>query len=399
MKKILIIGSDMEIGGAERALLGLLAAIDTSKYSVDLFLLRHQGAFMHLIPDTIHLLPETPQYADLAVPIGRVVKKGHLGMVLGRTIGKGLAKKYIKKHNISGMNSVEILYSFLYTKPFLPMISSKEYDLAVGFTVPYYLADEKVNAKTKVVWLHTDYSCIDGNLEEEQKVWSAYKYIISISKAVTESFLKKFPELSEKIVEIENVVSPDVIKQQVNLLKVQDEMPEEAGVFRLLSIGRYCEAKNFDNVPDICSRILRLGCNIKWYIIGFGGDEELIRKKISEAHMEDYVILLGKKENPYPYIKACDLYVQPSRFEGKAVTVREAQILNKPVVITDYPTAHSQLKDGWDGMIIPLDNQKCAESLSGIIKNKKLLERLSRNTAQENYSNEYEVEKLYRLME
>lgn len=399
MKKILIIASDMEIGGAERALLGLLAAIDTSKYAVDLFLLRHQGAFMNLIPEGIHLLPENPKYADLAVPIGKVINKGHLDMFFGRTLGKVLAKKYIKKHNINGMNSVEILYSFLYTKQFLPVISSEEYDLAVGFTVPYYLADEKVNSKTKAVWVHTDYSCIDGDLEKERKVWSAYKYIISISNAVTEAFLKKFPELPERIVEIENVISPELIRRQAKALNIQNEMPKEPNVFRLLSIGRYCEAKNFDNVPDICSRILKRGCNIKWYLIGFGGDEELIRRKIQEAHMEDYVILLGKKENPYPYIAACDLYVQPSRFEGKAVTVREAQILNKPVVITDYPTAHSQLKDGWDGVIIPLENQRCAESLIKIIKDKQLREQLCKNTKQENYSNECELEKLYRLMD
>ena len=84
--------------------------------------------------------------------------------------------------------------------------------------------------------------------------------------------------------------------------------------------------------------------DFKWYIIGFGPEEELIRQRIAEYKMESHVILLGKKENPYPYIKTCDIYIQPSRYEGKSVSVREAQILCKLVIITDYPTSNSQIK-------------------------------------------------------
>ena len=142
----------------------------------------------------------------------------------------------------------------------------------------------------------------------------------------------------------------------------------ETKSIKLLSIGRFCHQKNFDNVPDICRRINEKGLDVKWYIIGYGGDEPLIRRKITEAGMEGKVIILGKKTNPYPFIKACDIYVQPSRYEGKSVTVREAQILCKPVVITDYPTARSQVKDGIDGVIVPLDNEGCAAGIVRLIK-------------------------------
>lgn len=140
--------------------------------------------------------------------------------------------------------------------------------------------------------------------------------------------MSKFPSLENRIVEIENIVSPELIAQQAKAEDVHTEMPHEQGVVRLLSVGRFTSAKNFDNVPDICKRILNNGFAIKWYIIGFGGDESLIKRKIIESGMQNNVILLGKKDNPYPYIAECDIYIQPSRFEGKAVTVREAQILN-----------------------------------------------------------------------
>ena len=137
---------------------------------------------------------------------------------------------------------------------------------------------------------------------------------------------------------------------------------------------------------------------MKWYIIGFGGDEPLIRQRIAEADMQDHVILLGKKENPYPYIKACDLYVQPSRYEGKCVSVLEAQMLGKPVIITRYPTSTSQLKDGVDGMIVPQDNEGCAAGIFELLKDADRMKKLVENCVRNDYSNSAEIEKVMELL-
>ena len=115
--------------------------------------------------------------------------------------------------------------------------------------------------------------------------------------------------------------------------------------------------------------------------------------------MQEHVVILGKRSNPYPYIKACDLYVQPSRYEGKCVTVREAQMLGKPVVITNYATAPSQLEDGVDGVVVPMDNAGCAEGIAQLLRDPQRMDMLSRNCLARDYSNAAEVEKLYKLME
>jgi glycosyltransferase involved in cell wall biosynthesis len=171
-------------------------------------------------------------------------------------------------------------------------------------------------------------------------------------------------------------------------------------MIKLLSVGRFTEAKNYDNVPDICRRLVNdYGeVDLQWYIIGFGGDEALIRQKIAEAGMQEHVILLGKKENPYPYIKACDIYVQPSRYEGKSVTVREAQMLCKPVVVTNYPTAHSQIRDGVDGVIVPLENCACAEGIASLINDKVKQSAIIDYLSKHDYGNESEVNKLYHMI-
>lgn len=398
MKKILVFSHALEIGGAERALLGLLESFDYSESEVDLFLMRHEGELMNLIPDKVRLLPQIEEYACLAVPFSRVIKRKKYGVAFGRFYAKLKARSFLKKRAITGDNVVELDYSHKYTLKYMPEINNTEYDLAISFLTPHYFVSEKVNAKKKIAWIHTDYSYLQVDSFSEEKMWGKYDYIASISDKCTEGFLKKFPSLENKIIRIDNIILPSFINSQADLENIQSQMKSDGGL-TLLSVGRFSNAKNFDNVPEICRLIRQQGLDIKWYLIGYGGDEELIKNKIAEAGMQEYVIILGKKENPYPYIRSCDLYVQPSRYEGKAVTVREAQILHKPVVITAFETSRSQLTDGFDGVIVPMDNEGCANGIAAVLRDKELQNRLIENTQKTDYTNSSEIEKIYRLME
>lgn len=398
MKKILIFSHAMEIGGAERALLGLLETIDTTKYQVDLFLMRHEGELMKYIPDNINLLPEKPQYACLAVPFSKVVKRGQFGVALGRYWGKRAATKRVKQLGLPKDNEVALEYSHKYTLKYMPGVSEVEYDLAISFLTPHYFVAHKAKAKKKIAWIHTDYAVVAVDRESQLKMWETYDVIASISAQVTHSFVCIFPELKEKI-----QILPNIMPMQYMEKLAQESIPvgelAEGNTIKLLSIGRFCTAKNFDNVPDICRLIRDMGINAKWYLIGYGGEETLIKKRITEAGMQDHVIVIGKKENPYPYIKACDLYVQPSRYEGKCVSVIEAQILNKPVVITNYATSSSQLEDGIDGLIVPLDNQGCAKGIVALVKDNDKQLKLIEATKHRDYTNVNEVQNLYRILE
>lgn len=394
-KKIFIFSHAMEIGGAERALLGLLNSVDYSKYDIDLFLLRHSGELLDLIPNEVNLLPEIPQYRAVMLPMVSALKDGQINVVLGRLVGKIKAKNYSIKHPAQS-SVVAIDYSHKYVIDFLPKINDKNYDCAISFLTPHYIVSKKVNADKKIAWIHTDYSTVSVDIESELKMWSQYDYIASISNDVTNAFLVKFPSLEDKIVLIENILSEDFIEKQSNLFDVSGEMQSDS--IKLLSVGRFCEQKNFDNVPEIASIMKAKGVDFKWYLIGYGSDEELIRTKISEYNVDDTVIVLGKKENPYLYIKACDIYVQPSRYEGKCVAVREAQILDKPVVITNYTTAQSQLNDGFDGAIVPMDNAGCANALADFILDKDKQNQFISNMKTTDYSNQNEVEKIYKII-
>jgi len=390
----------MELGGAERALLGLLNALDTDRVDVDLFLNQHTGEFMPLIPGKINLLPERRGYNAIERPMKDILMEGQVGMCFARLKAMKQHARYHKSlpDEAKRMDSSAFQYVADAVQPLLPSLEDLGvYDLAISFITPHNIVLNKVKAKKRIAWIHTDYSTIHVNVEQELPVWSGYDYIASISSDCSRSFLKTFPSLENKIIEIENILSPEFVRAQADLLDVGDEM--SCGGLKLLSIGRYTTAKNYDNVPDIARRMVEAGLtDLCWYIIGFGGDEVLIRRRIAEAGMQDHVILLGKKTNPYPYIKACDIYLQPSRFEGKSVTVREAQILCKPVIVTDYPTAGSQIRDGIDGVIVPMDNEACARGIIEAINNNGLFESITSYLSIHDYGNEQEVGSIFRLI-
>lgn len=395
MKRVLIVSHAMEIGGAERALLGLLNSFDYSNYQVDLFLARQEGELLKFLPKQVNLLPMN-QARYLAVPMKSLIRQHEIKILYGRLKAKYFAKKCVKELGLKKDNQVELTYSHRYTWKYMDDINSNvEYDLAISFLTPHYICLNHVKAKKKIAWIHTDYSTIDIDVETEFSMWASYDYIASISEKATEAFLQKFPALQDKILGIDNIVTNSMVEEQAN--EPIDIQFEKENYIKLLSVGRFSYAKNFDNVPEICKYILESGLNIKWYLIGFGGDEQLIRDNIEKYGMRDKVIVLGKKDNPYPYIKNCDIYVQPSRYEGKAVTVREAQILHKPVIITDFPTAHSQVEDGYDGVIVPLDNEGCADGIIKVIKNTTLQNKLVENMEKTEYSNENEIDKIYKL--
>lgn len=389
----------MEIGGAETALVGLLNALDPARVDVDLFLYDHRGEMMQFIPEWVNLLPQIPKYSVLERPIVELVKRGFWGIAAARLWAKCLSQKAYKRSGSTLENNSGLDKMSKCTTPLLPKINqSVTYDLAISFLTPHRIVTEKVKAKKKIAWIHTDYTRVWVDAEEELKVWQKYDYVASISSDVTNTFLQVFPSLAPKIVEIENILSPKFVRKRAELEDTDKEF-RQTDKISLLSIGRYSEQKNYDNVPDICKRLIgKTKLNIKWYIIGYGGNEALIRQKIKEAGMEEHVILLGKRSNPYPYIKACDIYVQPSRYEGKSVTVREAQMLCKPVMVTNYPTAPSQIHSGIDGVIVPMDNEGCAHGLAEVICDKPLQERIIAHLKTHDYGNESEVEKIYTLI-
>ncbi|MDD9266530.1 glycosyltransferase [Paenibacillus sp. GCM10023248] len=395
-KKILISMYSLHIGGAERSLIGLLESFDYQKYEVDLFLYRHEGEFLQFIPKEVNLLPAINEYTTFERPVKDIIKEGHIFLGGARVLAKIKAAIKNKGAHKEQRTYKQMQYSWHYSMPKLPKLK-KHYDVAISFLGPHNFILDKVNANIKFGWNHTDYfAIVNPDMDLDEKMWNRLDFIVNVSSDCEESFLKVFPKLNSKVIVLENIISSTFVHKQSNE-NISGEMPED-GSIRICSVGRFSNQKGFDMAVLACKRLVELGYNITWYIIGYGTEEEQIRQMIHENNLEKRFILLGKKINPYPYIKNCNIYCQPSRYEGKAVTVREAQILAKPVIITNFPTSSSQLEDGVDGHICELSIEGIVEGLEKLINDAEFQIHFSENCKKRDYSNASEVQKLYNLI-
>ena len=395
MRKVLISSFDMEVGRVERSLVSLLSNFDYFDNEVDLMLYRHTGDFMNLLSDKHKLLPEVKEYAMYRKSIKETFDDKLYVLAITRILANVNSKILGKIKNIEEVGYIQMQLMWKYALPFLPILD-KEYDVAISYLWPHYFISEKVKAKRKIAWIHTDYSTIETDIDMDLKMWNKFDYIMAVSEECKNAFLKKYPSLKGKVRVMENITSPEFIRKMAE--EDIEENIKEDDSFKLVSVARLSHAKGIDTAVRALKILHNRGLtNIKWYVVGYGGDEGKLMGLIKENKLEENFILLGKKINPYPYMKACDLYVQPSRYEGKAVTVTEARILERPTLITNYPTAKSQLMDGFDGNICDLSIGGIVDGIERLYKDKNLRNKLAFNCKNTDYSNSYELEKLYKL--
>ncbi|WP_419872083.1 glycosyltransferase [Candidatus Pristimantibacillus sp. PTI5] len=396
-KQILISVYDMEIGGIERSLINMLECFDYKTYDVDLLVFSHQGDFMSLIPQKVNVLPEINKYSVFRKSVRQCLREGHYMSTLIRLVCKNVAILKARRQKLSeGAGYIQMQLASKYTSYVIPPLT-KEYDLTISYAWPHDIISNKVKSKSKIAWIHTDYSKLEIDNKLDLTVWNKFEYIASISEACTTSFLSIYPTLRNKIIQIENITSPAYIKKMAEVPPENDTILEER--FQIVSVGRLSYVKGFDMAIQALRKLHDKGLTaMKWYIVGYGGYEAELISLIAEYNLEGHFVLLGKKTNPYPYIKSCDLYVQPSRYEGKAVTVTEAQILGKPIIVTNYPTAGSQVEHGVDGIICELSSEGIANAIEQVYRSKELQRLLINNIQDKDYSNSNELDKLYQII-
>src|SRR5690625_1010473 len=357
MNKVLIASFDMEIGGVERSLISMLNHFDYKGNQIDLMLYSHTGDLLNELPCQPNLLTESKTYRTFRMSIGQVFKSGKFSIGISRL----LAKCQASLGNAAENGYKQMQYMWKYALPFLPRLE-KQYDVAISYLWPHYFVAEKVEATTKIAWIHTDFSTVETNKNMDLNMWSKFDYLVAVSNECENAFVKKYPVLKKKMIVIENIMSQDFVRklasEKVDHPFVHDER------IKIITVARLSDAKGIDKAVKALHVLKKKGySDIAWYVVGYGGDEELVRELIAKYELEEDFILLGKKTNPYPFIKTADLYVQPSRYEGKAITVGEAQILGKPVLITNYPTAKSQVKEGLNGVICHLSVEGIADGV------------------------------------
>ena len=189
-------------------------------------------------------------------------------------------------------------------------------------------------------------------------------------------------------------------KNELNDLAINgDKFDNEFNGLKILTVGRLSIEKGQNLISSILDKLIKLGKNVKWYCIGYGDLKNELELEIQKYGLEEKLVLLGSKSNPYGYIRDCDIYVQPSQNECYCTTVTEAKCFNRPMVITNVNCSKEQIKNNYNGLIVDIDEQSILEGIIKLIDKKEIRDKFINNLSKENISTIYELDRLYELLD
>ncbi len=223
-------------------------------------------------------------------------------------------------------------------------------DILVNCSAHYHLDQniKKILYETKILWIHHLINMDKSVLTIEQECKSL-DFIISVSETVTRKLKNLFPNLSEKMYTIYNVVDSDEIKA---LSSYPIELPLSKSL-NLVTVARVCNSKGFDRMLYLAKCLIEKKVDFKWFIIGnnyYKDEYQKIHEKYEEY--KKYFEWLGFLDNPHNIVKKCDYSVLLSDEETWGLVLTESMILNVPCISTDFDVAYEQIKDGINGIIL-----------------------------------------------
>lgn len=282
-------------------------------------------------------------------------------------IGDVIKLKLRNRLKISPIKSVQRVSYARAKMTKIPNELSEPFDIAIS-TAEFFcndLVSMKIIADKKIAWIHPDYKKMDPDVLFDRKVLDSFDFISVVSKSNREQMIEMMPDAKERIVYIPNLMSFDEIKRRA------EKRPLEYRGENKLKIVTVCRldnsSKRLDRVIAICRKLKEKRMDFKWYIVGSGGDEKKVSQWIKKNKIDDCLILLGGKENPYPYIKYADLFVLTSQYEGRPIAVDEALLLKCPVIVTNYTAAKEQVSEDC-GSIVPNKDEDCIDAVVQLIQ-------------------------------
>lgn len=394
-KRLLFVMESMKGEGGERSLLTLLQLIDFDKYDVDLMLFEPSGLFYDMIPEQVNVIPFGELYDKFTKPMVKSVISLLFSFKFVLAIKRFLYSRTVNSSVSSSLLRDQLAWKYM--KSFFTD-NGKEYDAAIGYLEgkPNFYVADCVRAKTKIVYVHNDYRKLEMDAKIDGEFFGKVDYIVTVSEECEKVLREIFPQYSEKVRMIENVTIPKILWKMAEE-NVEDFDKKSYGK-SLLTIGRLCPQKGYDMAIDAAEILVKKGYDFKWFSIGKGELKTEIEQKIKEKNLEEKFILLGEKSNPYPYLAKCDVYVQPSYFEGKSIALDEAKCLAKPIVATKFTTVYDQLSDGETAVLAEMNAESIAEKIAQLLDDENLAKTLSENLKKMKHGNEEEIQKFYALL-
>lgn len=381
-KKLLFIINTMGRAGAETALVTLLKKLDSmGEFDISLYTIIPRGELFASVPKNIHIL-------NHRVSCGSVLSMSGRTAIFFRTF-------YSFFYHLSGLRLLPYMCRnivlqkksghFQFDKLLWRLLAegvpeqNDNYDLAVAFiegASAYYLA-KKVRAAHKAAFIHIDYNMAGYTPMMDQNCYDCADRIFAVSKEAGQKFIDAYPKYSDKVMLFRNILDKDEIARKAEM---GCGFTDGFEGIRLLTVGRLVYQKGYDIAIEALAQLIKCNYNVRWYVLGEGPQRKFLEHLIKKYKVSESFVLLGATDNPYPYIKQADIYVQATRFEGKSCAVEEAQILNKPIVASDCTGNREQIIPDYDGILFPLGTENLVNTLKRVLNNPNILKVFSLHT-------------------
>ena len=379
------------MGGAEKALINLLKKLDEEQqYDLHLWVFDPSGVLMPEVPQNVTIWNAGPQFAQFSKGLVRSTLYWLLRFqwlsVVYRLWFTWLSKRY-------PVNQAE-QYSWKALRKFLSPPTTT-FDVAIGFLekTSIYACVDCISAPKKIGFIRVDYTFLNLDKTFDEAYFQQLDYLCA-NGTLSEGVLhREFPALSSRIRCVENVTFPDTIWERSRAEQVID--PKEVS---LVTVGRLEAQKGYFLALEACKILVERGIPVRWYIIGEGSERQKLEPQIAAYQLTHHFILVGRLENPYPYMQQCSVYVQTSLYEGKSNTVNEAKILRKPIVVTDFDVVFEQITSGVNGIIVAKQPEAIADALIEVLQSPELQQKLTDQLAQESQRYGKEIEQFTALL-
>lgn len=301
MKELLFAAYSLDIGGIEKSLVTLTNYLQKRGYQITIILEKKQGIFLKELNKDIKVIEYRPDESK------NILKRK----------AKNLVKRF--KFMIKYKNKFDFSASFA------------TYSIVASFI-------SRVASKNSCLWGHADYLTLFDNCETEMKEffvkrnYNKFKHVIFVSKEGRDSFIKVFPEMKEKTLVCNNLIDGEKIKKLAEE-KIDEEKDE--GLTTFINVGRHDEKqKKLTRIIEATKRLKEEGYKFKVLFVGDGPDNELYKREVNKNSLQENIVFLGRKQNPYPYYKIADCVILTSEYEGYPVVFLESFILNTPIITT-----------------------------------------------------------------
>ena len=359
MKKLLFFGYTLEVGGAEKVLVDFLNVL-SKDYEIDLVLLRNIGDFKKFLPQNVSI---------------KEIRTNIIKYVLFRYIP--FFRKYI-------INKIA---------------KQKDYYAAIGFIEgrsATFVADIKKPIR-KIAWIHNDVEKFDIGIKEKEilDTYNKMDEIVLVSEKAKNNFCNKYKISDKKVTVLYNLVDENSV---IEKSKEKIEFPKD-NAFTFINVAAMRKQKRQDRLVKIAKNLKEQGYKFRIIIIGSGPEENNIKELISNYNVQDYVILLGRKTNPYPYVKMSDCFVLSSEFEGFGIAVKEALILKKLVLSTKVTGVEEMLENSKYGVLVDNSTPALEQGMKNILEGNINIQEIQSNLQNFDCGNKEIIEKLYTIIE